>query len=100
LNGDRDEWVSLLNSKDICCAPVHDITHAWSDAQVKSRRLLVPVEDATYGTREHLRSPLRFNEAPLPIQPAPDPGRDNDAVYSTMQIDEETLKRLRRKHII
>ncbi len=100
LERDRDEWVELLCSKDVCCAPAHDITHAWDDVQVKSRRLLVPVEDATYGTREHLRSPLRFNEAPLPIQPAPDPGRDNDTVYHAMQIDEESLKRLKRKRVI
>ncbi|MBN2152474.1 MAG: CoA transferase [Candidatus Lokiarchaeota archaeon] len=100
LERDRDEWVSMLCSKGVCCAPVHDITAAWDDVQVRSRRLLVPVEDETYGTREHLRSPLRFNEVPLSIEPAPDPGRDNDAIYRSLQIDEETLKRLKRKRIV
>jgi alpha-methylacyl-CoA racemase len=95
-----DDWVAFLNAKDVCCAPVQDITSAWDDVQVRSRRLLVPVDDARYGTREHLRSPLLFNDAALPIEPAPDPGRDNEAVYRTMQIDEETLKRLKRKRLI
>jgi crotonobetainyl-CoA:carnitine CoA-transferase CaiB-like acyl-CoA transferase len=100
LERNCDEWVAYLNSKDVCCAPVHDIASAWDDAQVKSRRLLVPVEDGEYGTREHLRSPLLFNDAPLAIEPAPEPGRDNEAVYRSIQIDEETLKRLKRKHVV
>ncbi|MEX2715349.1 MAG: CaiB/BaiF CoA transferase family protein [Candidatus Sigynarchaeum springense] len=100
LERDRDEWVTFLNSKDVCCAPVHDITSAWSDVQVKYRKLFVPVEDAAYGTREHLRSPLLFNGEPLKIEPAPDPGRDNDAIYRALQIDDETLKRLKRKRVI
>ncbi|NMC03659.1 MAG: CoA transferase [Candidatus Lokiarchaeota archaeon] len=100
LERDRDEWVAFLSSKDVCCAPVHDLARAWDDPQVRSRRLLVTVDDPLHGPREHLRSPLMFNDAPLEIEPAPGPGRDNDTMYRALQIDEETLKRLKRKRVI
>lgn len=100
LKRDRDDWVSYLNAKDVCCAPVHDISEAWDDPHVKSRGMLVRVDDARFGAREHLRSPLQFNDVPLSIQPSPDPGQHNDEVFGALHIDQESLNRLRRKHVI
>jgi crotonobetainyl-CoA:carnitine CoA-transferase CaiB-like acyl-CoA transferase len=82
------------------CAPVKSLAEAWDEKQVRSKGLLAKVEDARYGVREHLRSPLTFNGEPLSMIPAPDPGQDNDEIYGTLQIDEDTLKRPNRKHMI
>jgi alpha-methylacyl-CoA racemase len=100
LERDRDDWVAYLNSKDVCCAPVHDISDAWSDPHVKSRGMLVKVDDSRFGAREHLRSPLLFNDVPLSIQPSPDQGQHNDEVFDALHIDQESLNRLKRKHVI
>src|SRR5271157_731174 len=100
LEKDRDEWLSLLSSHDLCCAPVNDLTQAWTDEHVQARGLLVDVEDPRYGTRRHLGFPVKINQERLSILPAPDPGQDNATIYASLEIDAETLQRLKKKHLI
>jgi len=95
-----DEWVSFLTSKDICCTPVNDLSSAWNDEHVRSRGVLVDVDDPRYGSRSHLRLPLKFNAEPLRISPAPDPGQNNEEIYGSLKIDAEELKRLKKKRVI
>jgi len=53
-----------------------------------------------YGTREHLRLPLRFNGENLEIAPMPDPGQHNEEIYGLLGIGVEDLKQFKKKHVI
>ncbi|MHA1848425.1 MAG: CaiB/BaiF CoA transferase family protein [Promethearchaeota archaeon] len=100
LERNRDEWVEYLTASGVCCTPILDINEVWDDKHVKQRHFRVLIDDPIHGKFMHLRSPLLFNGETLDIRPMPAPGEHNNEILKKLGIDEDELRKLKRKRII
>ena len=57
LSRSTDEWLKLLNSAEVPCAPVQTVDQVFKAPQVLHREMLVQVEHPTAGHRAHGRNP-------------------------------------------
>ena len=81
----RDDVVQLLREAHVPAAAVRTVDEAVHDERQHARRSLQWVEDPDLGTVPLSYSPIRFHESPIyELDPAPDIGRDTDAVLSEL----------------
>lgn len=67
----RDEWFEYLFDKDICVAPVYDVTELEHDPQIRARQMIVDVPHPAYGTVKHVGLSLKLSETPGAIRRPP-----------------------------
>ena len=67
----RDEWVRILNEREVPCAPVYDVREVAGDPQVKSRNMLFETETEKFGKLNQLATPIRMSRNPLTIRLPP-----------------------------
>lgn len=65
-----DEWMSLLQSVGVPCAPVYDVPDAFSQAQIKDGDFVVTT-DGPHGAFATMASPLRLNGVRPPVRRGP-----------------------------
>jgi len=58
------EWLALLTSHGVPCAPVNDVAAALADAQVAARDLVFRTPHPTLGPVGQVASPVRFGTTP------------------------------------
>ena len=67
----RDEWVRILNGRDIPCAPVYDVDEVPGDGHVKSRNTIMEIEMDKYGSLNQLATPIRMTQSELTVRLPP-----------------------------
>lgn len=79
---DKQELFEILVRHRVPCAPVRELGEVVHDAHMHERRALQWVDHPHLGRVVLPGSPLRFEGSdPLTLEPAPDLGRDNTAIY-------------------
>ncbi|HEX8691691.1 MAG TPA: CoA transferase [Longimicrobium sp.] len=69
------EWLALLETAGVPCAPVQSVGEALGDPVLTARGGLWPMAGDTYGSVETVASPLRFTRTPPTLaRPAPSLG--------------------------
>ena len=64
LSRSTDEWLKLLNSAEVPCAPVQTVDQVFKAPQVLHREMLVQVEHPTAGTVRMAGIPVKFSLTP------------------------------------
>jgi alpha-methylacyl-CoA racemase len=92
----RDEWADRFAGTDACVAPVNDLTEAWRDPHMVSRRAFVEVG----GLVQPAPAP-RFSRSVVP-EPAPPrpPGADTDRILTGLGLAAHEISRLRADGVI
>jgi crotonobetainyl-CoA:carnitine CoA-transferase CaiB-like acyl-CoA transferase len=70
------EWVDVLTSAGVPCAPVNDIERAMADAHTAARGMIVQTPHPAWGTVRQIGSPVKVGPPRREHRPAP--GRDAD----------------------
>lgn len=61
----REEWVRILNERNIPCAPVYDIGEVPIDPHVRSRNMILQTETEGFGKLNQLATPVRMAHSAL-----------------------------------
>ncbi len=90
----RDEWYSLLSTKDICVAKVYSLDEVENDPQVQHRRMVWPA--GPNGARQ-IAPPLRLEGMPEGLRrPPPQPGQHSEEVLKELGYQERDITSLRK----
>jgi crotonobetainyl-CoA:carnitine CoA-transferase CaiB-like acyl-CoA transferase len=90
---DTDEWLEVLSSADLMCAPVVDYERLMADPQVEQNEMIVDL-DHPFGTVRTVGIPVKLSETPGAVRgPAPLVGEQSrqllrEAGCSDTDIDE------------
>ena len=102
LSRSTDEWLKLLNSAEVPCAPVQTVDQVFKAPQVLHREMLIQVEHPTAGTVRMAGIPVKFSLTPASVRlPPPLLGQHNEEVLeSWLGIDDKEISELKRKTVI
>jgi crotonobetainyl-CoA:carnitine CoA-transferase CaiB-like acyl-CoA transferase len=67
----RDEWVKILNEREVPCAPVYDVSEVPADPQVRARQMIFEMETEAFGKLNQIATPIRISHSPLRVRSAP-----------------------------
>ncbi len=97
----RDEWVRLLQSRDVCAGPVLAVDEVVRDPQLRARGLFQEVGHPTLGPIPQVAFPVKLSATPARVaSPPPALGADTDAVLGALGYDAAALAALRREGAI
>jgi len=91
-----DEWGALLNNADCCFSLIMPPYALADDPHIQAREMVGVTDDGV----PWMRSPIRFSEDKIDLQPAPEYGADTHAVLSSFGYSDDTLAQLNRDGII
>ena len=102
LSRSTDEWLKLLNSAEVPCAPVQTVDQVFEAPQVLHREMLVQVEHPTAGTVRMAGIPVKFSLTPASVRlPPPLLGQHNEEVLeSWLEMNDKEISELKRKTVI
>lgn len=96
-----DEWIPLLEAKDILVAPVRSTAAALADPQLAVNGMVVEVEHPQLGKMRHVGTPLRLKSTPAPAaRAAPLAGEHTEAVLRAAGYAEAEIAALRAQGVI
>jgi glutaryl-CoA transferase len=102
LGRSTDEWLKLLNSAEVPCAPVQTVDQVFKAPQVLHREMLVQVEHPTAGIVRMAGIPVKFSATPASVRlPPPLLGQHNEEVLeSWLGMNDKEISELKRKTVI
>jgi crotonobetainyl-CoA:carnitine CoA-transferase CaiB-like acyl-CoA transferase len=96
-----NDWIDLLATRDVWCAPVQAFDDLVDDPQVAHNELIATVEHPSGRELRVVGIPIRFSETPGSIRIGPPAvGRDTDEVLGSIGYDEEAIRHLRAEGCI
>jgi len=91
----RDEWVKILNEREIPCAPVYDVGEVPADPHVRSRGMIFQMETEAFGKLNQLATPIRTSHSPLSVRtPPPKLGEQTLAILQELGYSTKDVERL------
>ncbi len=97
----RDEWVKILNEREIPCAPVYDVGEVPADSHVRSRKVIFQMETEAFGRLNQLATPIRMLHSPTIVKlPPPKLGEHTLQILQELGYSTEDTERLREEHAI
>ena len=79
----RNEWRTFNDERDCCIEPVLDLDEALDSLLVRSRQMVVEIEQPQLGTVRQLGNPVKLSRTPAdPTRPAPAFGEHTDEVLA------------------
>ncbi|MDY3305681.1 CaiB/BaiF CoA-transferase family protein [Psychrobacter sanguinis] len=94
----RDEWLQLLQSVTVPCAPINDVAEAINLPQVISRDMVVSFDNSSIRV---LGSPIKLSETPVKYHtPPPKLGADTRSVLTDLGFSLQQIAALERDHIV
>jgi len=80
-----EEWLSLLEEHDVPASPVNELPDVFANPQVRSRGMLVDVDDPVAGALQLLANPIRLSATPIQDYATPPRlGEHTDAVLDAL----------------
>jgi formyl-CoA transferase len=102
LGRSTEEWLKLLNSAEVPCAPVQTVDQVFKAPQVLHREMLVEVEHPTAGTIPMAGIPVKFSATPASVRlPPPLLGEHTEAVLASwLGMGSKEINELRKRGAI
>jgi crotonobetainyl-CoA:carnitine CoA-transferase CaiB-like acyl-CoA transferase len=95
------EWVELLRSHDIWCAPVKNMNETFEDVAVKHLAPVLEFEHPRAGRVRVLKHPVRYSSGEATLRrPPPDLGEHTDAVLGELGYDAGQIEAMREEQVI
>jgi alpha-methylacyl-CoA racemase len=88
----RAEWLAFNDERDCCIEPLLDLDEALDSALVRSREMVVEIEQPELGTVRQLGNPVKLSRTPAdPTRPAPAFGEHTDEVLAEAGYSQEEI---------
>ena len=102
LSRSTDEWLKLLNSAEVPCAPVQTVDQVFKAPQVLHREMLVEVEHPTAGTVRMAGIPVKFSATPASVRlPPPLLGQHTEEVLTSwLGMGSEAINELKKNDVV
>jgi crotonobetainyl-CoA:carnitine CoA-transferase CaiB-like acyl-CoA transferase len=95
------EWVRILETADIMCAPVQSLDVAIEDPQVLHNEMIVDLDHPPHGRIKIAGVPVKLSETPGRVRtPAPSIGQDTVGILAQFGYSEAEIAELRRRGIV
>ena len=99
--GRREDWLHLLQEKDVPCSPLNNLEEVFNDPQVKQYGFPVEVEHPKMGKMPLIGSGVQLSRTPPTIKTAPPIlGEHTDEILQSISYDEQTIRRLRTEGVV
>ena len=81
----RAHWMAAFESEQVPCGPVLSTSGILESPDLRERGAIVPMAVPERGTEEVLRSPMRFSDVELRLEPAPRLGQHTAKVLEELE---------------
>jgi crotonobetainyl-CoA:carnitine CoA-transferase CaiB-like acyl-CoA transferase len=97
-----DEWLTVMESNEIPCAPVQSLREAFTDPQLIANDMIVEIDHPTHGKIHVLGVPYKFATSECSIERTPPLlGEHNrEVLQSILGLADERLEELREAGVI
>jgi formyl-CoA transferase len=101
LSRTRAEWLQLLRSRGIPCAPVNDLGEAAHDENAVARHVIEYVAHPTYGNLPTVRFPPLLSETPATIRKRPPLlGEHTDEILHELEYSSVVIQQLHVEGVV
>jgi len=100
LSKTREEWLELLENKEICYSPVNSIEEVFSDPHILNRQMILEMDHPIEGKIKQIGLPIKFSKTPFDLRlPPPVLGQDTIEILSKLGYKEK-INELKRAKVI
>ncbi len=94
-------WVDFLNRTGVPCGIIMNLKEVFQDPQVLHQEMVLEVDHPGHGTVKMTRLPIKLDSTPCRIyRPAPKLGEHTDEILKSINLDEDSISKLRGKGVI
>jgi crotonobetainyl-CoA:carnitine CoA-transferase CaiB-like acyl-CoA transferase len=96
-----NQWLELMATRDIWCAPVKDFEAIFSDPQVEAAQIVTKVEHPNIGPLKLIRTPITLSDTPPSIRrPSPRVGEHNEEILRELGYDDSKIEQLEQEGVL
>jgi crotonobetainyl-CoA:carnitine CoA-transferase CaiB-like acyl-CoA transferase len=96
-----NQWLELMATRDVWCAPVKDFEAIFSDPQVEAAQIVTTVEHPNIGPLKLIRTPITLSDTPASIRrPSPRVGEHNGEILRELGYDDSKIEQLEKEGVL
>ena len=97
----REEWIKLLEERDILCGPVYSYEEAFSDPQVLHNDMVLEFDHPRAGRVRTVGMPVKFSKTPGKVRfPPPLLGQHTEEIMGMLGYSREEIEELRSGKVV
>ena len=97
----RAEWLSLLNTDDVCAGPVLAFDEVVNDPHLQARGLFTSIEHPSFGALPQIAFPVKLSATPALIRrPPPALGEQTEAILNDLGYSSEEIAGFRKAGVV
>ena len=97
----REQWLALLDGKNICYAPVNEVEEVFNDPQIKAREMYFEMEHPVEGKMGQIAFPIKFlKHTRMPKKPSPILGEHTEGILMEIGYTMQQISEFRKAGII